>query len=77
MKLPADATISALEEGKRGLRALAERKGRYRYCANAQFGTVISVPILLGAGYRVQKLITLGVGVYPVASSGAPRSAGS
>ena len=31
-------TISALEEGKRGLRALAERKGRYRYCANAQHG---------------------------------------
>ncbi len=37
--LPAAETISALEEGKRGLRALAERKGRYRYCANAQFGT--------------------------------------
>src|SRR5438128_1050568 len=36
--LPADATISALEEGKRGLRALAERRGRYRYCANAQLG---------------------------------------
>ena len=27
-----------LEEGKRGLRALAERRGRYRYCANAQLG---------------------------------------
>ena len=26
---------------------------------------------LVGAGYRIQKLITLGVGVYPVASSGA------
>jgi len=37
--LPAAETISALEEGKRGLRALAERKGRYRYCANSQFGT--------------------------------------
>src|SRR4029079_13015808 len=36
--LPADATLSALEEGKRGLRALAERRGRYRYCANAQLG---------------------------------------
>jgi hypothetical protein len=36
--LPADATISALEEGRRGLRALAERRGRYRYCANAQLG---------------------------------------
>ena len=37
--LPAHETISALEEGKRGLRALAERKGRYRYCANFQYGT--------------------------------------
>lgn len=36
--LPARETISALEEGKRGLRALAERNGRYRYCVNAQFG---------------------------------------
>ena len=36
--LAARETISALEEGKRGLRALAERKGRYRYCANAQHG---------------------------------------
>ncbi len=36
--LPAAETISALEEGKRGFRALAERKGRYRYCANAQLG---------------------------------------
>jgi len=36
--LPAAETISALEEGNRGLRALAERRGRYRYCANAQFG---------------------------------------
>ncbi len=32
--LPSHETITALEEGKRGLRALAERKGRYRYCAN-------------------------------------------
>jgi hypothetical protein len=36
--LSAGETISALEEGKRGLRALAERRGRYRYCANAQHG---------------------------------------
>ncbi len=36
--LAASETISALEEGKRGLRALAERRGRYRYCANAQHG---------------------------------------
>ncbi len=36
--LPAKETITALEEGKRGLRALAERKGRYRYCANVQQG---------------------------------------
>jgi hypothetical protein len=36
--LPAKETISALEEGKRGLRALAERKGRYRYCANFRYG---------------------------------------
>ena len=36
--LAAAETISALEEGKRGFRALAERKGRYRYCANAQLG---------------------------------------
>ena len=28
--LPGAATISALEEGKHGLRALAERRGRYR-----------------------------------------------
>jgi hypothetical protein len=36
--LPAKETISALEEGKRGLRALAERKGRYRHCANFRYG---------------------------------------
>ena len=36
--LPSSETITALEQGKRGLRALAERKGRYRYCANAQQG---------------------------------------
>jgi hypothetical protein len=32
--LPSHQTITALEQGDRGLRALAERKGRYRYCAN-------------------------------------------
>ena len=32
--LPSHETITALEQGNRGLRALAERKGRYRYCAN-------------------------------------------
>jgi hypothetical protein len=32
--LPAAETITALDEGERGLRALAERDGRYRYCAN-------------------------------------------
>lgn len=31
-------TITALEESARGLRALAEPKGRYRYCANMQHG---------------------------------------
>ncbi len=36
--LPSNETITALEQGKHGLRALAERKGRYRYCANAQHG---------------------------------------
>jgi hypothetical protein len=36
--LPALETVTALEQGNRGLRALAERRGRYRYCANAQHG---------------------------------------
>jgi long-chain fatty acid transport protein len=33
--------------------------------------TTVAPFFLLAAGYRVQKLITVGVGVYPVASSGA------
>jgi hypothetical protein len=36
--LPKIETVTALEHGKCGLRALAERKGRYRYCANEQYG---------------------------------------
>ena len=36
--LPSKETITALEEGKRGLRALAEPRRRYRYCANVQPG---------------------------------------
>jgi hypothetical protein len=36
--LPTVETITALEQGRRGFRALAERRGRYRYCANAQHG---------------------------------------
>ena len=35
--LPSIETVTALEEGTGGLRALAERKGHYRYCANQQF----------------------------------------
>jgi hypothetical protein len=34
--LPSHQTITALEPGERGLRALAEPSGRYRYCANWQ-----------------------------------------
>jgi hypothetical protein len=34
--LPAAEVVTAVEEGRRGLRALAERNGRYRYCANIQ-----------------------------------------
>jgi len=33
--------------------------------------TTVAPFFLIGAGYRIQKLITLGVGVYPIASSGA------
>ena len=36
--LPAKETVTALEEGEGGLRALADPQGRYRYCANAQHG---------------------------------------
>src|SRR3954468_22792793 len=36
--LPSVETITALEEDTRGLRALAEPHGRYRFCANAQHG---------------------------------------
>jgi hypothetical protein len=32
--LPSHETITALEPDNRGLRALAEREGRYRFCAN-------------------------------------------
>ena len=35
--LPAKQTLTALEPDARGFRALAERRGRYRYCANAQY----------------------------------------
>jgi hypothetical protein len=34
--LPAKATVTALEEGEDGLRALADPASRVRYCANAQ-----------------------------------------
>jgi hypothetical protein len=34
--LPAKATVTALEEGEDGLRALADPVSRVRYCANAQ-----------------------------------------
>ena len=36
--LPSVETITALEEDQRGIRALAEPRGHYRYCANAQRG---------------------------------------
>jgi len=35
--LPAKETITALEEDETGLLALADRQGRYRFCANAQY----------------------------------------
>ena len=36
--LPAKATVTALEEGEDGLRAMADATSRVRYCANAQHG---------------------------------------
>ena len=38
---------------------------------NIDSKTTVAPFFLVGAGYRIQKLITLGVAVYPIASSGA------